>query len=257
MIKKCALQQPFGANATPLYSGQGFRGHTGIDLACGYGTPTYAFKKGVVYKIIDDKRPANDGSGYWAVFIVAEDINGLYCEWQIGHLSKITCQVGDLVDPWTVIGEEGNHGSVYAGGTLITKAMQDAGDKRGAHVHWNKKLLKRQTFTERDTEGGTHLTMYGGTEYQDAEGNYYQVLDYKNGYNGSVDCQKDLDVAFELVNTHVNGPQDPQNVLTPEEAQTIQDGIAVIKEAAKYPALTNTLLSILKAMSDFLGTKKR
>src|SRR5205085_1818435 len=157
MINKCAISQGFGANANPLYVGQGLKGHTGDDEVCGYGTPIYALKHGLVYKILDNLHPANDGSGYWAVFIISPYKDGKYCEWQVGHMSKILCQVGDIVEPWTIIAEEGNHGDVYFNGQKITKDMQDAGDKRGSHRHWNKKILVRQTLSERENDGGMHL----------------------------------------------------------------------------------------------------
>jgi Peptidase family M23 len=241
MIKKCSFNQGFGANATPLYKGQGLKGHTGVDMACGYGTPVYAFKKGIVYKIIDDKRPANDGSGYWAVFIIAPDANGFYCEWQIGHLSKITCKVGDLVEPWTVIGEEGNRGYVYQEGIQITKAMQDTGDRRGAHVHWNKKQLKKLTPSERDGQPGMYLSGYGLGNYQDAQGYYYQVLNYNNGYNGSVDCKNDVDEGFRLVQE--------------QEQKLIQQGLTLATQASKYPAFANSVKKLLDGIKVYMGLK--
>lgn len=207
-VKKCGIAQVFGANANPLYAGQGFKGHTGVDEACGYGTDIYALKHGVVYKIIDADHPANDGSGYWAIFIISPDVDGKYCEWQIGHVSKIFCKVGDVVEPWTIVGQEGNHGSVYYGSTLITKAMQDAGDHRGAHRHWNKKILVRQTLNERENNGGMHLTSYTG-DYKDADGYFYQVQDFRNGYNGSVDPMPDLDAGYKAVNDHFKGVTPP------------------------------------------------
>lgn len=251
-IKACTISQKFGDNANPLYSGQGFKGHTGVDEQCGYGTDVYALKKGWVYKVLDADHPANDGSGYWAVFIIAPDVDGKYCEWQIGHLSYIRCEPGDPVEPWTIIGREGNHGDVYQGATRITKAMQDAGDHRGSHRHWNKKLLVRQTPKERNSTGGAHLTSYGQGAYQDLEGKYYRVLDYANGYNGSVDPLTDVLAGYAEVEAHYA----TLVPITSEEEKVVEAGIDAAEEAIKYPALWNPLKALLEALNRLLSNKK-
>ncbi len=249
-VKKCFISQGFGQNANPLYAQAGQAGHTGVDEVCGYGTPVYALKKGTVYKILDADRPAADGSGYWGVFIIGDGPE--LCEWQVGHLSKILCKVGDQVEPWTVIGEEGNRGGVYAGGIQITKAMQDAGDRRGSHRHWNKKKLQRKTEAQRDVEGGQYLTVYNPVMpevYQDSSGFYYQVPDYRNGYNGSVDCATDLDAGYAAINKHRLEP-------TPEEIKVVEEGIKVVTWAMKYPALYSFAMNILKGLAALLGRKR-
>lgn len=252
-VNKCLISQGFGLNGNPSYAAAGQTGHTGVDEVCGYGTPVYALKKGRVYKILDDRHPAGDGSGYWAVFIIAEGADGQWCEWQIGHLSKILCKDGDLVEPWTVIGEEGNHGKVYTGDIEITKAMQDAGDHRASHRHWNKKILKRQTFNQREEDGGVHLTTYGWEAYRDPQGCYYQVQNYYNGYNGSVDPAGDLDIGYAAINAHLNPPE-PE--LTPVEEKMVEDGIKVAQAAVKFPWLRALAMKILQGLASFLSTKK-
>lgn len=249
-INKCLISQGFGQNANPLYAGAGQKGHTGVDEVCGYGTPVHALKKGLVYKIIDDIRPAADGSGYWGVFIISEE-NGVVCEWQVGHLSKILCKIGDVVEPWTIIGEEGNRGGVYSGGIQITKAMQDAGDKRGSHRHWNKKILKKKTYAQRDTEGGQYLTAVTSMfdAFQDSNGFFYQVQDFRNGYNGSVDCALDIDAGYKAINEHNAEP-------TPEEIKVIEDGIKVVTWAMKYPSLYAFCMKVLQGLLAILGRKR-
>lgn len=251
-INKCFISQGFAQNANPLYASAGQKGHTGVDEVCGYGTPVYALKKGWVYKILDDKRPALDGSGYWGVFIISED--GGLCEWQVGHLSKILCKVGDQVEPWTIIGEEGNKGGVYAGGIQITKEMQDAGDRRGSHRHWNKKLLKKRTYEQRDVEGGQYLTVFSPSTptlpdaLQDGAGFFYQVQDYKNGYNGSVDCLTDIDAGYKAINEH-------NNQVSPEVEKVVTDGIKVVTWAMKYPALYGFAMKILQGLAALIGKR--
>lgn len=210
-MSTCTRAQGFGQNANPLYAAAGQKGHTGVDDTCGYGSKIYSLKKGTVYKIIDDKHPALDGSGYWGVFILCQEPDGRWIEWQIGHCSKIYVKPGDKVEPWDFIGEEGNHGGVYFNGIQITKAMQDAGDKRGSHRHYNKKFLKPMTEVERDTFRGAFLTDYSSQFppilHTDEQGRLYGVVDTFNGYNGSVDCAKDIDEGRKLVDAHFAKPE--------------------------------------------------
>ena len=250
MTNKCAIAQVFGANANPMYAAAGQKGHTGVDEHCGYGSEIYALKRGWVYKILDKDHPANDGSGYWGVFIIAQESDGTFSEWQVGHCSKIFCAVGDPVEPWTLIAEEGNRGGVYEGNVQITKVMQDAGDHRGSHRHWNKKPLRRQTEVQRDAEGGMHLTNWGpsGQVYEDKQGFVYQVLNYKNGYNGSVDPMKDIDDGYAAIN---NRGQE----LTTEESKVVEDGIRVAGEALKTPSKWEAALGLLRTLSEYLKAK--
>lgn len=209
-MSTCSRAQGFGLNMNPLYAAAGQKGHTGVDDTCGYGSKIYALKKGMVYKIIDKDHPASDGSGYWGVFMLCQEPDGKWIEWQIGHCSKIYVKPGDFVEPWDFIGEEGNRGGVFSGGIQITKAMQDAGDKRGSHRHYNKKFLRPLTEEERDTFRGAYITEFSTsfppTLYQ-KDGKYYGVIDYYNGYNGSVDCAKDIDDGRKLVDAHFAKPE--------------------------------------------------
>lgn len=214
----CQRTQGFGMNSNGAYASAGQKGHTGVDDSCGYGSKVYALKKGIVYKILDREHPARDGSGYWAVFMVCQEPDGRYVEWQIGHLSKITCKVGDVVNPWDFIGEEGNRGIVFAGSTQITKAMQDAGDKRGSHRHYNKKFLTRRT----DVINAPYLTNYSAYTpelFKDKDGFYYSVDNSNNGYAGSVDCAIDITVGRQIVDDHAK----PIN--TPVVEKTYEKGM--------------------------------
>ncbi len=189
----CKTTQGFGANANSAYANSGMKGHSGVDETCGYGSKIYALKKGVVYKILDKTHPARDGSGYWGVFIISQEKNGRFSEWSIGHLSKIYVKVGDVVNPWDFIGEEGNRGKVFFNGIEITRSMQDAGDTRGSHRHYNKKILtKLMSIVNR-----VYLTEWTAPAvqpiiYKDKEGCFYAVDNAENGYSGSVDCAIDI-----------------------------------------------------------------
>jgi len=226
-MSTCTRTQGFGQNLAPLYAEAGQkRGHTGVDDTCGYGSKIYPLKKSLVYKILDDKHPANDGSGYWGIFMIAIEPDGRLIEWQIGHCSKIYVKPGDIVEPWDFIGEEGNRGGVFSGGVRITKAMQDAGDLRGSHRHYNKKYLVSLTEAQRDIFRGAVLTEFSISSlpnlYKNTEGLVYGVLDYYNGYNGGVDCAKDIDDGRKLVRDHfanlqTSPPPSPSPTQTEDE----------------------------------------
>lgn len=178
----CSLTQPFGANDNPYYADHGMRGHTGADIACGYGTPIYSDYDGTVYKVLTRDNPSYDGSGYTGVFMIVDDGVELF-EWQVGHCDP-TVSAGDAVKRGDQIATEANHGAVYVGGTQITPAMQAAGDRRGSHRHVQKRPLERV----REVTGPMHLTRSNPVEdYVDQSGFMYQCWDFHNGYQGCVD----------------------------------------------------------------------
>jgi murein DD-endopeptidase MepM/ murein hydrolase activator NlpD len=221
---KCTTTQNFGGNANPLYAGYGLKGHPGTDIACGYGTDILCPCNGVVYKIIDDKHPANDGTGYWAIFIITEFEGNVY-EYCVGHVSRVDVAVGEFVSMGKVIGAEGNHGEVYAGGVKITKEMQDAGDKRGSHRHHQLRLLNKTKFYDGKKP---KLTQYPGGAYIDKDGFNYEIPLWTNGYNGCVDCQPML-TAFDKywatlpeMGTSTSTPVLPNPVVVEDDLSTRQ-----------------------------------
>src|SRR4051812_39560740 len=86
----CNEGQGFSQNFNPSYSAGGLIGHTGIDVACGYGSPIAALVAGEVYSTYPIDHPASDG--YTAVFTIChtplEDF-----EFSYGHVSEIDCQI--------------------------------------------------------------------------------------------------------------------------------------------------------------------
>lgn len=233
-MNKGTITQGFGQNKNAIFYQS--CGHTGVDEVQGYGSPICALKYGHVYKILDNMRPANDGSGYWGIFIIAKEKDGSYSEWQIGHPSKILCKVGDKVEPWTVVGEEGNRGQVFSGGRVITKAEQDAGVKDGSHRHWNKKKLIRRSAFEHDRLPGPFLTQFGPVmaHYRDEEGYYYEIVDARNSCNGSVDPMKDLDEGYKVVSERFKA-----------EIKVLQTSLEVASKAAQYPLLAGPVQGLI------------
>lgn len=181
----CHTTQTFGQNANTSYKDRGIHGHTGKDVDCGHGAPVvtpYSFK---CYKVLDRNNPSNDGTGFTAVFGIVD--NGIECfEFLAGHLDPIAL-VGNHYKKGDIIGTQSNHGKVYSGGVEITPAMQQAGDTRGSHIHFQKRTLKKK----RDYNGAYFLTAVGamtpGGYYRDNQGYYYEIYNFSNGYNGCVD----------------------------------------------------------------------
>ena len=174
----CQMFQGYGGNATATYIAGGMLGHPAIDEACGYGTTINSyFNNEYVYKVLDEKHPANDGSGFTGVFTIYDD--GIQCfEFLYGHCDPIAT-VGQILPKGGVIGTEANHGEVYVGQQRITLAMQKAGDHRGSHRHCQKRPLRKDKTLQPNTQ---YLSDRDGNFYYN--GFYYAIPDYDNGYHG-------------------------------------------------------------------------
>jgi hypothetical protein len=184
----CTFNQGFGVNPAvyaPLH------GHTGIDLACGFGTPIHSPVDMYAYKVLTKESPAHDGSGFTGVFGIVDDGIESY-EYLIGHCDP-SVQQGAHVKQGDIIGTEANHGLVFQNGVQITLAMQAAGDRRGAHRHNQKRPVWK---VPRTRPGYEYLDCYSdeaaGSIYRDAQGMYYEVWDYDDGFHGCIDPTKSV-----------------------------------------------------------------
>lgn len=177
---KCLTTQGYYGNVTSVYKDSGLKGHGAKDIYCGYGSPIESPLDGYVYKIINDKQPAYDGTGYWGIFIISE-YKGQVGELCVGHCSDINVFEGDFVTKGQTIGKEGNKGKVFEGGVEITKKMQDSGDIRGSHRHWQWRPV---TKTKQFNPKAPKLLSYGYKIFNDSEGYFYEINDFYNGYNG-------------------------------------------------------------------------
>ena len=227
----CTETQLYSENTNNAYAPM--KGHGGIDVHCGYGSPIESPLDGVVYKVLDAKRPANDGTGFWAVFLLCE-YKGQLGELCIGHPSKINVDVGQKVIKGQVIGLEGNRGMVYQNGVRITKAMQDAGDQRGSHRHWQF----RPCIKVKSIDSNQFLTAFGGKIYRDEESMYYKVNDYENGYHGlSPDIRGILSDYTEWKMNQAIEDKVPTVAVSP-----------VTPELQKLATILDTLKSVLTAL---------
>ncbi len=174
----CVIGQGFAKNANSLYKTTGLLGHPAIDENCGYGTPIFSFVEGDMYSAYFPSKPASDG--YTAIYLLCQTPLETF-EFSVGHVSEIFIKIGDHVKKGDLIGREGNKGQVYYGDQHITLAMQAAGDKRGSHRHYQKRPVVKKRFAH------SPFLQTANGPYYDAEGNYFEIPMYYNGFNGCVD----------------------------------------------------------------------
>ena len=99
---KGKITSGYGYRHHPVYKSR--RMHTGVDIGAPKGTPVGAAKKGKVIK-------AQTYGGYGKCVVIDHgEENGKTITTLYGHLSRITCSVGDDVVSGTKIGEVGSTG---------------------------------------------------------------------------------------------------------------------------------------------------
>lgn len=198
------VTQWFGENPT-LYANMGMKGHNGIDVISPHGEPLRALEDGTVLDVKEDPK----GYGKHIRFISkAADTDGYFREWTYGHNSQNLVAIGDEITAGQVIALMGNTGFVVSGATPFWKNNPYA----GTHLHLGLRKVKRMK------KGGWS---YPGSDI------LIQVLNYNNGYKGSIDPTPFLLYAEEL--------------LEPSTTRNLQ--MTVI-------ALLRTLLNLLKQKHD-------
>ena len=178
------VSQKFGENANPLYAGQGLKGHTAYDFAAPWGSPVHACVDGIVYSVMHKGDP--DPTQYRAVFQLVQ-IGDTYYEVSYGHMNDIYVQPGQFVKAGDIIGTVGNTGPVYHNGVAVTKEARLAGSHDGAHLHGPQVRPTRRVKVTAPTD--TLLSDGFGT-FKDADGYYYAIIDYGNGFNGCVNPEQ-------------------------------------------------------------------
>jgi hypothetical protein len=145
-------------------------GHNGIDIVRAWGEDILSVEDGIVVDVKDTP----DGFGKH-IRVLSRGTNS---EWTYGHLSNIYVRVGDEVKAEDVIGTMGNTGFVVSGSTPFWKWNPFA----GTHLHLGRREIK---FTER------------GWRYNNNTPRF-EVLNYNNGFMGSVDFKNMLPVKRTL-----------------------------------------------------------
>ena len=174
------VTQGFGENDTETYARSGLKGHTTLDFDPGWGAQVPFCATGRVYSIINKDNP--DPSRYRAVYQIVHDGDISY-EVSYGHLDQILAKVGQMAQAGQILGTVGNTGEVYHDGAPVTNVERLSGSHAGAHLHGPQvRPCKRVRFTR----PGKQYLQDGYGIYRDLAGNYYEVIDYDNGFNGCV-----------------------------------------------------------------------
>jgi len=173
---KGSVTQWFGENEAlyqraVIINGVPLKGHNGHDYVAPWGTPLLAVADGIICDLKDD------AGGYGKhVRIFSETSTKGGNEWTYGHLSLITCKLGDKVKAGDQIGLMGNTGFVVS--------SQNAGGfwkynpYAGTHLHF-----------------GLRQMQYKKTGWQyPGMARRVDCLNYDNGYFGAIDFKDMLDI---------------------------------------------------------------
>lgn len=175
------IAQPFGGNAVEAYHGEGLKGHPGTDFQIDWGKPIYSASKGlgIMYRMYN--KDSSDLSKYRAPveYIELEDC---FVELTYGHCDHITCSIGPTI-PREPIATVGNTGEVYYGTELVTEIEKEKGSHRGAHLHFQMRIMQNVTHT-----------ISSDIAIQLLDNGTYLVAK-QNGFNGCVDAMPYFDVS--------------------------------------------------------------
>lgn len=182
------IAQGFGENANPLYSGQGLKGHTGIDFAYNYGDPLPSFINAYCYSTLNKDNP--NLMAFRAVFTLVEDGAFVY-EISYGHCNQMFATPKTNVKEGEIIATCGNTGDVFSYGKEITLLEKQMGSHAGAHLHFQVRKTKKVPITV----AGKHY-IFDGNGLLNYNGTILEIVDYDNGYNGCVDPMPFFDAQF-------------------------------------------------------------
>lgn len=152
------------------------KGHTAHDFAFQWNEPIPFIADCYVYSKINEGNP--DPDRYTAVFTLVEQGDEVD-EISYGHPNLMPVVIGKTYKAGETVALAGNKGLVYQGGRKVTGAEKRAGSKAGTHLHLQRRPCKKVRVI---TKGKKYLETTNGKFKKD--GFYYEVLDYKNGYNG-------------------------------------------------------------------------
>jgi murein DD-endopeptidase MepM/ murein hydrolase activator NlpD len=184
-----SVSQKFGGNANTYYAENGLKGHPGTDIFKGYDAFLFASHDCYVYKILNKNNP--DLSKYRAVHILFSD-EGQWYELVYGHCNNIYVKVGDTVVSGSLLASMGNTGTVYSQGLPVPTAARSKPPYPGTHLHWQ---LRRVVLSQTTSLGKWYLDLETPSSqrqdelYQDKNGNYYEIPEWTNGFNGCLDAE--------------------------------------------------------------------
>lgn len=165
-----SVTQWFGENRQLYFERMGMEGHNGIDIVAPWGTPIYAVEGGVVV----DTKESPDGYGKHIRILTDADGNGYCNEWTYGHASENLVKLGDRITEGQMIQKMGNTGFVVSGATPFWKHNPYA----GTHLHLGFRFCRLNPV---------------GFQYNPTAPKM-SVVDYHNGYFGSINFKEKLDI---------------------------------------------------------------
>jgi len=163
LYSKGDVNQYYAENPA-LYAHLGLSGHNGTDIVRPWGEHLFACADG----IICDLKSSSDGYGMH-IRILQNAGNGLYREWTYGHMSSIAVKLGQKVFEGQYVGNIGNTGFVVSGDNA--NGYWKSNPYHGTHLHLGVRELKEKK------DGW----VYPGSNLM------VEVLNYDNGYKGSID----------------------------------------------------------------------
>lgn len=173
------ISQGFGKNFNHFYAAQGLKGHTGIDFVVPYDTPIPSAVDAYCYSILNKGNP--NLARYRGVFTIVDESDFSY-EVSYGHCNKMFAEVGNVYETGKALATIGNSGDVFSFGKEVSTAEKQAGSKKGAHLHFQVRKLKRVPMTN---AGKQYILDSKGLFSRN--GMLYEVVDYNNGYHGCID----------------------------------------------------------------------
>lgn len=187
VLSPYSISQKFGGNANTYYAENGLRGHPGTDIYKGYNAWIVASHDAYIYKIVNKNNP--DLSRYRAVHTLFQD-EGQYYELVYGHCNNIYANIGDTVVADSLLASMGNTGDVYSQGLPVPVSQRSKPPYPGTHLHWQLRPVLLSKTAEADKQYLDTETPTGTRQdalYQDSNGNYYEIPDFGNGFNGCTD----------------------------------------------------------------------
>jgi murein DD-endopeptidase MepM/ murein hydrolase activator NlpD len=205
------ISQNFGQNANGSYQENGFTGHTGMDIVGQHRENIYASCDGYIYSTMNKDNP--DLMKYRAVFQLIEE-DGIAYELSYGHLMDIYVEPKTFVKKGTLIGTQGVTGNVFTGGKEVTAKMKENNSPAGSHLHFQLRLLKKNDKLDKKT-----VKLVDENGLLKIDGYYFEIPEYKNGYNGCCDVRP-----FLVMESAVSTLQGVIEVLDPKLTQTMRYG---------------------------------
>jgi len=210
---KGSVSQWFSENHALYFSRMKMQGHNGIDIVAPHGTPIYAVEGGTV---VDVK---NSPDGYGKHLRIVSDTGR---EWTYGHASENLVKIGDVVKEGDEIQKMGNTGFVVS--STDGNGFWKLGSNKWAGTHLHLGVRNVLVSTKKKS---------GYWQYN-ANTPYIKVLNYDNGYFGSVNFA-DLLTDDDIPETPPTKPKFERNLTIGDRGEDVVALQDFLKEKGYFP----------------------